>query len=64
MKQNAKKIAEKGMDTGTNIVCRFFFYVILVFKVVEGAVERVVCLRRRGNPGAIRLGLTRHLTLT
>ena len=30
VKQNAKKIAEKGVDTVTNIVCRFFFYVVLV----------------------------------
>ena len=30
VKQGAKKIAEKGIDTGTNIVCRFFFYVVLV----------------------------------
>lgn len=49
VKQNAKKIAEKSLHTGTNIVCRFFFYVILVFKIVEGAVERVVRLRRRGK---------------
>ena len=30
VKQNAKKIAEKSLDTGMNIVCRFFFYVVLV----------------------------------
>ena len=42
VKQNAKKIAEKSLGTGTNIVCRFFFYVVLVFKIVEEAIERVV----------------------
>lgn len=49
VKQNAKKIATKSLDTGTNIVCRFFFYVVLVFKIVEEAIERVVRVRRRGN---------------
>jgi len=49
VKQNAKKIAEKSVATGTNIVCRFFFYVVLVFKIMEEAVERVVRVRRRGK---------------
>ena len=30
-------------------MCRFFFYVVLVFHVVEQAVERVVRVRRRGK---------------
>ena len=29
IKQKAKNIAEKSLDTGTNIVCRFFFYTVL-----------------------------------
>ena len=49
VKQNAKQIAEKGLGAATNIVCRFFFYVVLVFKIVEGAIERVVRVRRRGK---------------
>ena len=49
VKHNAKKIAEKSLNTGTNIVCRFFFFVVLVFKTVENAVERIVRVRRRGK---------------
>jgi len=49
VKSSAKKMAEKSLDTGMNIVCRFFFYVVLVFKIVEEAVERVVRIRRRGK---------------
>ena len=30
-------------------MCRFFFYVVLVFKIVEDARERVVRVRRRGK---------------
>ena len=49
VKSSAKKMAETSLDTGMNIVCRFFFYVVLVFKIVEEAVERVVRIRRRGK---------------
>ena len=30
VKHKAKKTAEQSLETGTNIVCRFFFYVVLV----------------------------------
>ena len=49
VKQNAKQIAEKGLGTSTNIVCRFFFYVYACARSRGGAVERVVRLRRRGK---------------
>ena len=37
------------MDSATNIVCRFFFYVVLAFKILVGCVERIVQIRRRGK---------------
>lgn len=49
VKQNAKKIATQSLGTGTSIVCLFCFYVVLVFKIVEQAVERVARVRRRGD---------------
>ena len=49
VKQSAKNIAKESLETGHNIVCRFFFYVVLVFKVVQEAVERVARVRRRGK---------------
>ena len=49
VKQNAKHIAEKGLGAATNIVCRVLFYVALVLKIVEGAIERVVRVRLRSD---------------
>ena len=49
VKQKAKKVAETGLNAVTNIVCRFFFFVTLVFKVLEDGVERVRRVRRRGK---------------
>ena len=49
VKDNAKSIAKESMGTMTNIVCRFFFYVVLVFTIIEDGVERVKQVRRRGK---------------
>ena len=49
VKQAAKKMAEASLNTGMNIVCRFFFFVVLLFKVLEGGVEVVRRVRRRGK---------------
>ena len=49
VKQNAKKIAEKAVGSVVNIVCRFFFYVVLAFTILEEGMERVVRVRRRGK---------------
>ena len=35
VKQNAKKIAQKSLETGTNIACRFFFYLVLVLSLIH-----------------------------
>ncbi len=47
--QAVKKLAGEALNTGTNIVCRFFFYVLLIFKVIEAGTERVRRVRRRGK---------------
>ncbi len=49
VKAAVKNVAEAGLNTITNIVCRFFFYVTLVFMVLEDGVERVRRVRRRGK---------------
>jgi hypothetical protein len=49
LKQKAKKAAETGLNSVMNIVCRFFFFVTLVFKVLEDGIERVRQVRRRGK---------------
>ena len=46
---SARQLAEGSLKTGSNIVCRFFFYVVLVFKVIQEGVERVIRVRRRGK---------------
>ena len=49
VKQATKKMVEAALNTGTDIVCHFFFYIVLVFKVLEAGVERVRRVRRRGK---------------
>ena len=49
VKDNAKSIAKESMAAMTNIVCRFFFYLVLVFTIIEDGVERVKQVRRRGK---------------
>jgi hypothetical protein len=49
VKDKAKKLAESHLDQVTNIVCRFFFFVCLVFNVMVDGVEKVKRIRRRGK---------------
>ena len=49
LSKKAKQVTEASLNTGTSIVCRFFFFVTLVFKVLEDGIERVRRLRRRGK---------------
>ena len=48
-KNTAKTLAESHLNQATNIVCRFFFYVCLVFNVLVDGVEKVKRIRRRGK---------------
>ena len=48
VKQNDNQNAEKGLGAATNIAC-LRVCAVLVFKIVEGAIERVVRVRRRGK---------------
>ena len=45
----AKKLAEAAIGTTTSIVCRFFFFVVLTFTVIENGVQHVRRVRRRGK---------------
>ena len=50
VKQKAKQVAQSHLDQISNIVCRFFFFVNLVFRVLVDGVEKVRRIRRRGKP--------------
>ena len=41
MKESATSIAKESMGTMTNIVCRFFFYVVLVFTIIEEGTDEL-----------------------
>ena len=45
----AKKLAEAAIGTTTSIVCRFFFFVVMTFTVIEAGIQRVRRVRRRGK---------------
>ena len=48
-KAGAKKVAEGSLGTEQNIVCRFNYYVVKVFQVIEDCVAKVVRVRRQGK---------------
>ena len=49
VKAKAKKTAEAGLQTATNIVCRFFFFITLTFNLLIDGVEQIRRVRRRGK---------------
>jgi hypothetical protein len=49
VKNDAKAVAGSHLDQVHNIVCRFFFFVCLVFQVLVDGVEKVTRIRRRGK---------------